>query len=319
MTAKTAKAAEAAASETERQITSVRSFNRFYTRQIGVLQEGYLKGPFSLAEVRVLYELAHQDEPTATAVGRELGLDAGYLSRILRGFQQRDLVQTRPSEADGRQSLLSLTEAGREVFGDLDERAREDVGALLSRLTGEDRRRLMAAMGTIETLLSERPEPKVPYVLRPHRPGDMGWVVERHGVLYAEEYGWDGGLEALTAEVVARFLKELDPRRERCWIAEREGRNVGCVFLVRASDTVSQLRLLLVEPEARGLGIGRRLIAECIRFARQAGYHRMTLWTNHVLDAARYLYEEAGFQLVHEEAHTHFGPELRGQTWEREL
>ena len=308
-----------AESESERQIRSVRSFNRFYTRQIGVLQEGYLQGPFSLAEVRVLYELAHQGEPTASAVGRELGLDAGYLSRILRRFQERGFVETRPSEADGRQSLLRLTPAGREAFGVLDERAWEDVGALLARLTPEDRRRLTEAMRTIATLLGDRPEPKVPYVLRAHQPGDMGWVVERHGVLYAEEYGWNGGLEALTAEVVARFLQELDPRRERCWIAEREGTNVGCVFLVKDSDTVARLRLLLVEPAARGLGIGRRLVEECIRFSRQAGYRRMVLWTNHVLNAARHLYEEAGFKLTHEEAHQKFGPDLVGQTWELEL
>jgi len=305
--------------EPDRQVASIRSFNRFYTRQIGVLDEGYLQGPFSLTEVRVLYELAHQAEITAAALGKTLGLDAGYLSRILRAFQQRGLVASRPSPSDARQHLLELTAAGRETFRPLDERAREDVGAMLARLTPADRRRLVEAIHTIEALLGGAPSPPVPYLLRPHQPGDMGWVVQRHGVLYAQEYGWDEQFEALVAEIVAQFLQNLDPRRERCWIAERDGANVGCIFLVQESATVGKLRLLLVEPAARGLGIGRRLVQECLRFARQVGYRKVNLWTNDVLHAARHLYEEAGFRLVQEEPHHSFGQDLVGQTWEVDL
>lgn len=299
-----------------RRVGDVRHFNRFWTRQIGVLREEYLESPFSLTEVRVLYELAHGEETTASELGEELGLDAGYLSRILRGFEKHGLIHKRPSEADGRRRLLRLTDRGREAFAPLDARSRSEIGAMLGGISITGQERLVGAMRTIERLLSARPEPVVPYLLRPHQPGDMGWVVHRHGVLYAREYGWDERFEALVAEIVAKFIQQYDPRLERCWIAERDGEIVGCVFLVGESEEIAKLRLLLVEPEARGLGIGSRLVEECIRFARQAGYLKLTLWTNDVLNSARRIYEGMGFQLVHEKPHHSFGHDLVGQTWE---
>jgi DNA-binding MarR family transcriptional regulator/ribosomal protein S18 acetylase RimI-like enzyme len=300
-------------------VQAVRRFNRFYTRKIGVLEEGLLKSPFSLTEVRVLYELAHRDKPTAAELARDLGLDGGYLSRILRGFEGRGLIGKQPSEADARQSLLELTEEGRRVFAPLDARTNEEVGALLANLPVPEQRRLVEAMHAVERLLGGRPEARTPYLLRPPQPGDMGWVIYRHGAVYAQEYGWDERFEALVAEVVTQFLRANDPKRERCWIAERDGENVGSVFLVKQSDEVAKLRLLLVEPAARGLGIGRRLVQECVRFGRRAGYRLITLWTNDQLHAARHLYEEAGFRLVREEPHNHFGHGLVGQTWELAL
>ena len=297
-------------------VGEVRRFNRFWTRQIGVLREGYLESPFSLTEVRVLYELAHREETTAGELGEELGLDAGYLSRILSGFQKHGLIRKRPSEADGRRRLLRLTERGREAFAPLEARSRSEIGAMLGGMSIAGQERLVEAMRAIERLLSFRPDPAVPYLLRPPQPGDMGWVVHRHGVLYAREYGWDERFEALVAGIVAKFIQQYDPRVERCWIAERDGEVVGCVFLVRESEEVAKLRLLLVEPEARGLGIGSCLVEECIRFARQAGYLKITLWTNDVLNSARRIYEAMGFQLVHEKPHRSFGHDLVGQTWE---
>lgn len=302
-------------------VQAVRRFSRFYTRQIGVLHEGLLGGPLSLAESRVLYELAQRGTTTAARLAGELGLDRGYLSRILRGFEARDLIERRPSDTDGRQSLLSLTGAGREAFAAIDVRAREEVEAMLEALGAAERRCLVAALGTAEALLggSGRPDREAAWVLRPHRPGDMGWVVHRHGVLYAQEYGWDERFEALVAEIVARFIEAFDPGRERCWIAERDGAPVGSVFLVRQSDEVAKLRLLYVEPDARGLGIGRRLVDECIGFARQVDYRWVTLWTNDVLVAARRIYQQAGFRLVGEERHRSFGHDLVGEHWELEL
>ncbi len=300
-------------------VEAVRRFNRFYTRQIGVLRDGLLSSPFSLAEARVLYELAHREKPAASELGRELGLDAGYLSRILRGFEKRGLIEKGPSETDGRQSLLWLTEQGREAFALLNARSRDEIGAMLSGLPTAQQDRLTEAMRTIESLLGIPPEQKASYLLRPPQPGDMGWVVNRHGVLYAREYGWDERFEALVAEIVATFIRNYDPKRERCWIAEKDGENVGSVFLVASSKTVAKLRLLLVEPKARGLGIGARLVGECVRFARQADYRKITLWTNDVLYAARHIYEAAGFRLVHEEPHHSFGHDLNGQTWELKL
>ena len=300
----------------DRRVGEVRRFNRFWTRQIGVLREGYLESPFSLTEVRVLYELAHREETTASELGEELGLDAGYLSRILGGFEKHGLIHKRPSEADGRRRLLRLTKRGREAFAPLEARSRSEIGAMLGGMSIAGQERLVKAMRAIERLLSGRPDPVVPYLLRPHRPGDMGWVVHRHGVLYAREYGWDEHFEALVAEIVAKFIQQYDPRLERCWIAERDDEIVGCVFLVRESEEIAKLRLLLVEPEARGLGIGSRLVEECIRFARQAGYLKITLWTNDVLNSARRIYEAMGFQLVHEKPHRSFGHDLVGQTWE---
>ncbi|HEX7127706.1 MAG TPA: GNAT family N-acetyltransferase [Thermodesulfobacteriota bacterium] len=303
----------------DRRIDAVRRFNRFYTQTIGALHEGHLRSPFSLTQARVLYELAHRHEPTAAALAADLGLDAGYLSRILRGFERKGLIVRRPSQTDGRQSLISLTARGREAFAPLDAGAREEVGALLRRLTEAEQGRVVEAMQTIEGLLGPEPASRAPYVLRPHRPGDMGWVVQRHGALYAQEYGWDETFEALVAEIVAKFVRHSDPKRERCWIAEKDGENVGSVFVVQQSKTVAKLRLLLVEPKARGLGLGSRLVDECVRFARQVGYRKLTLWTNDVLHAARRIYERAGFRLVHRERHHSFGHDLVGETWDLAL
>lgn len=304
----------------DRSVAAMRGFNRFYTKQIGVLQEGLLDSPFSLTESRVLYELAHRDRPTATELGNELALDPGYLSRILRKFEQQGLIEKLPSESDGRQTLLSLTPVGRAAFAPLDERSRGQVGDFLARLSVDDQRRLMAAMRTITGLLSEQAEDQIaPYVLRPHRPGDMGWVVHRQALLYAQEYGWDETFEALVAEIVAKFVQLFDPKRERCWIAERDGEIVGSIFLVKESETVAKLRLLYVEKKMRGQGLGRHLVKECIAFARSVGYRKMILWTNDILGAARHLYEEAGFWLIQEERHHSFGKDLVGQYWELDL
>lgn len=303
----------------DRRVRAVRRFNRFYTGRIGVLQEGYLASPFGLTEVRVLYELAHRDDATAGELARELGLDPGYLSRILRGFVRRGLVAKESSRVDGRQRLLRLTPAGRDAFAPLQERSRAEIRGLLDRLPAADQERVVAAMATVEGLLDARPEPAIPYLLRPPRPGDMGWVVGRHGALYADEYDWDERFEGLVAGIVAAFVADRDPRRERCWIAERDGEPVGSVFLVRQTEEVAKLRLLLVEPAARGLGIGGRLVEECVRFARAAGYRTLTLWTNDVLHAARHLYERAGFRMVAAAPHHSFGHDLVGQTWELAL
>jgi DNA-binding MarR family transcriptional regulator/GNAT superfamily N-acetyltransferase len=300
----------------DRRVGVVRSFNRFWTRQIGVLREGYLESRFSLTEVRVLFELARCEETTASELGGELGLDAGYLSRLLGNFEKDGLIHKRPSEADGRRSLLRLTERGRETFAPLDARSRSDIGAMLGSLSVAEQDRLVGAMSTIEGLLTE---PEGTYLLRPHESGDMGWVVHRHGILYAGEYGWDERFEALVAQIVAKFIQEYDPKREHCWIAERDGENVGCVFLVRESEEIARLRLLLVEPQVRGLGIGSRLVEECVRFARRAGYRKIMLWTNDVLYAARHIYQGVGFRIVHEEPHHSFGHDLVGQTWELKL
>ena len=303
----------------DERVAAVRRFNRFYTPRIGLLEEGYLKSPFSLSEARVLYELVHRERTMASELGRDLGLDAGYLSRILRRFEKQKFLVRSTGEADGRQRHLTLTAKGRSAFAPLGRRSREDIGAMLGGLPGPEQGRLVDAMRTIEQLLGARSEPRVPYLLRSHRPGDMGWVVHRHGVLYAEEYGFDERFEALVAEIAARFIHRFDARREHCWIAEREGANVGSVFLVRRSTTVAQLRLLLVEPSTRGLGIGARLVDECIRFARQKGYRKITLWTNSVLVAARHIYEKAGFRLTASERHRSFGQALIGETWDLRL
>jgi DNA-binding MarR family transcriptional regulator/GNAT superfamily N-acetyltransferase len=300
----------------DRRVGVVRRFNRLWTHRIGVLREGFLESEFSLTEVRVLYELAHRQETTASELGEELGLDAGYLSRILRGFEKRGLIHKSPSEADGRRKLLRITERGREVFAPLDERSRADIGAMLGGMSIEEQDLLVGAMRTIERLLGARSGPEVPFLLRTHWAGDMGWVVHRHGVLYAREYGWDERFEALVAEIVAKFIQHYDPKLERCWIAERDGEIVGSVFIVKQSEKIAKLRLLLVEPKARGLGIGSSLVEECIRFARQVGYLKITLWTNDVLHTARRIYERVGFRLVYEEPHHSFGHDLVGQTWE---
>ncbi|WP_431862480.1 bifunctional helix-turn-helix transcriptional regulator/GNAT family N-acetyltransferase [Azospirillum sp.] len=302
-----------------RRIEAVRRFSRFYTRKVGVLHEGLLGSPFSLAEARVVYELAHHETTTANELCEELELDAGYLSRILRGFEQRGLISKQPSPADARQNLLALTAEGQEAFARLNDRSRFEIADMLGTLSDADQERLVDAMRVVEDLLGGRPPRKVPYILRPPRPGDMGWVIERHGTLYAQEYGWDESFEALVAEIAAGFIRNYDPKRERCWIAEMDGRNVGSVFVVKASDDVAKLRMLIVDPSARGLGLGHRLVDECLRFARQAGYRRMTLWTNSILLAARGIYVKAGFELVASEPYHSFGKDLVSETWERDL
>lgn len=296
-------------------VDAVRSFNRFFTRKIGVLQEGLLHSPHSLTEVRVLFEIANQDKPSASGLSRELGLDPGYLSRILARLEQEGLLYKVRSEKDGRRRLLSLTNKGKEAFALLDSRSREEVSEMLQDLSDREQRQLLEAMQTIENILDRGFKFSEPFFLRPPEPGDMGWVVHRHGVLYAKEYGWDERFEALVARIVADFTDNYDPARERCWIAEMGGEIVGCVFVVKESNTAAKLRLLLVEPKARGLGLGSRLVEECIRFARRSGYESLTLWTNSVLEAARYIYEKHGFQLVEEEEHHSFSKDLVGQNW----
>jgi DNA-binding MarR family transcriptional regulator/GNAT superfamily N-acetyltransferase len=300
-------------------ITAVRRFNRSYTQKIGVLGERLLDSPFSLTEARILYELAHRERPTATELCRELDLDPGYLSRILGGFRRRGLLVRAASDTDRRQIHLSLSDAGQAAFAPLDNRSRDEIAALLARLPEPEQRRLVAAMAEIERLLGPPSAPREPYLLRPPVPGDIGWVISRHGALYAQEYGFDWRFEALVAEIAAEFVAEFEPRRECCWIAERDGEPVGSVFLVKESEQIAKLRLLLVEPAARGLGIGARLVAETIRFARRSGYQKITLWTQSLLVAARYIYETAGFRLVASEPHHSFGYDLVGEHWELAL
>lgn len=300
-------------------IETIRRFNRFYTKQIGVLHEGLLKSQFPLTEARVLYELAQQGETTATALGSELGLDAGYLSRIVGNFERQGLLQKAPSPNDGRQNLLQLTTAGQAEFARLNERSQAEIGTMLTTLTESDQQRLVEAMQAIASILEPKAAAHPPYLLRPHQPGDMGWVVHRHAVLYTQEYGWDEQFEALVAEIVAKFIQHFDPKWERCWLVEMNGEIVGSVFLVKQSEEVAKLRLLYVEPKARGLGIGKRLVEECIRFAKRTGYRKITLWTNSILTAARGIYSNAGFQLVHGETHHSFGHDLVGETWELDL
>lgn len=300
-------------------IQTVRRFSRFYTARLGTLQEGLLNSRLSLAEARLLYEIATSDLPAASALATRLHLDPGYVSRLMARLQQRGLIRRRRSAADARQSLISLTTAGRKEFSTLDRRSSEEVAALLRPLSPEQRRRLMHAMGTVETLLDPAPPPNSsPFVLRTHRPGDIGTVIHRHGLLYAQEYGWDERFEALVARVAADFIDHYDPTCERCWIAERDGEFLGCVFLVRerSAERTARLRLLLVEPSARGLGLGRVLVRQCSQFARQAGYQRIVLWTNSVLDAARHIYESEGYHLLREQEHESFGKKLTSQDWE---
>jgi DNA-binding MarR family transcriptional regulator/GNAT superfamily N-acetyltransferase len=311
----------ALSTDLDRRVEAVRRFNRFYTRKIGVLGEGLLDSPYTLTQARVLYELAHRERPTASDLVKDLGLDPGYLSRILRGFEKHGLLARAPSTEDARQRHLTLTPQGRKAFASLDRITRQQIAALLSPLSEPQQTQIETAMQQIEGVLGDDAPTPVPagYRLRPHRPGDMGWVVHRHGALYAAEYGWDESFEALVAEIVAGFIKHFDPTRERCWIAEGEGQILGSVFLVQDSPAVAKLRLLLVEPAARGLGLGRRLVEECIDFARRTGYRRIRLWTNRNLAAARHLYERLGFQLVESEPHRSFGHDLVGETWELTL
>jgi len=306
-------------------IAALRAFNRFYTRRIGVLQDRLLATRFSLGESRLLYELAHSPGTTAAALGRELELDTGYLSRLLAGLRERGLIKAQRSASDGRQTLLTLTAAGRRAFAPLDQRSHEQVATLLSPLAEAQQRELLAAAGRIQTLLGDAAA--APLALRPHRAGDIGWVIARHGALYADEFGWDMRFEALVARIAADFIDRFDATREACWIAERAGTPLGCVFLVQARDDgsgavepgVAQLRLLLVEPGARGLGVGKRLVDECTAFARSAGYARIRLWTNSLLLAARGIYAKAGYRLIASEAHESFGHALVGEIWELPL
>jgi DNA-binding MarR family transcriptional regulator/ribosomal protein S18 acetylase RimI-like enzyme len=306
------------ASDVPDRVDQVRRFNRFYTRQIGVLDEGFLRSPFSLAEGRVLYELAHSRGLLATQVGNALGLDAGYLSRILARFESSGLVKKQRSKVDGRQQTLTLTSTGKRALAGLDAASREGMRAVLEPMARFDRWRLIDAMQSIERLLTPEPDQSPPFTLRQYQAGDMGWVLERHGALYFQEYGWDIRCEALFAEVVTNFLQHYDPSHERCWIAERRGARVGSIFLVRHPERpgVAKLRLLLVEPEARGLGVGRALVRACTEFARACGYHTITLWTQSILLAARRLYAEEGYTKVHEAPHASFGPDLVEEVWE---
>ena len=303
----------------DQRVTAVRRFNRFYTQKIGVVREGYLNSPYSLAEARVLYELGARERPSASELARDLGFDPGYLSRIVARFAKRKLVVSERSAADRRVSHLVLTDKGKAAFARVNARSRHEIGEWLGTLPAKDQERLVGAMHTIEGLLDARPEAKTPYLIRLHQPGDIGWVVSRHGALYAEEYGWDETFEALVAEITAKFVRRFDARRERCWIAEKDGENVGSVFLVKKTATVAQLRLLIVDPKARGLGIGHRLVDECIAFARRVGYRKIILWTNDILHAARRIYESRGFRLLEEEKHHSFGVDLVGQIWELKL
>jgi DNA-binding MarR family transcriptional regulator/GNAT superfamily N-acetyltransferase len=304
------------------QVERMRQFNRFYTQKIGLLEGSRLYDPFSLAETRVLYELAHRDRVTASDLARDLGMDAGYLSRMLRGFEKQGLVTRRAASEDARQSLLRITAAGRRAFAPQEEVSRRVLRPLLEKLPPAERARLVAAMETITTLLgSDAAVPDKPrFTLRPHRPGDIGWMIQKHGELYAAEYGWDASFEALAAEVGMQFLRDFDPEWERAWIAELDsGERVGCVFLIRKSATVAKLRVLIVDPKARGLGVGKALVNACIDFAREKGYRKITLWTNSILTAARGIYEKAGFTLVKSERHDSFGQQLIGETWDLRL
>ena len=301
----------------EQRITAVRRFSRFYTRQLGLLRESLVATRFSLTEARVLYELAHREQVTASALAAELDLDHGYLSRILRGFGEEGLLKKVPAPDDRRQSLITITAKGRKAFAPLNQGSHDQVAELLGSLSDAEQARVVGAMATVESLLGDKQDP--PIVLRPHRPGDMGWVTSANATLYAQEYGWDMSYEALVARITADFIDNFDARRERCWIAEIDGERVGSVFVVRKTDAIAKLRLLIIDPKARGRGLGKRLVEECLRFAREAGYSSMTLWTQSCLTAARGIYARAGFKLVAEEPHHSFGVDLVGETWEREL
>jgi DNA-binding MarR family transcriptional regulator/GNAT superfamily N-acetyltransferase len=299
-------------------VATVRDFNRFYTNVIGVLRGGLLDTPYTLTEARVIFELAQRDAMEATELRRELDIDAGYLSRILSRFATDGLIGRQRSGADARRQVIRLTAAGRQAYAILDERSGTEITSMLDRLGGERRQRLAGAMATIREVLGEAPRPRA-YLIRPPRPDDLGWVIARNGATYAEEYGWDVTYEALVARIVADYAADRDPRREAAWIAELDGSPVGCVFCVRRDEETAQLRLLLVEPAARGLGIGGRLVDECLAFAKQAGYRRIMLWTNDVLAEAGRVYVRAGFVLRDEERHHSFGHDLVGQTWWKDL
>jgi DNA-binding MarR family transcriptional regulator/GNAT superfamily N-acetyltransferase len=300
-------------------VAALRRFNRFYTQRIGILREGWVSSPFTLAQARVLYELIQRDRPTATELANDLALDPGYLSRILRDFETAGLIRREVSKTDGRRSFLLVTERGRRKFAPVEAQSVSEVRGLLDPLALADRTKLVEATRTIEQVLGGEPQPNPTYTLRPPRPGDMGWIVSRHAVLYAQEYGWTDPFEGLCAQIVADFVNKFDAQRERCWIAETGGANAGCVMLVKDTDEVARLRLLLVEPSARGLGIGGRLVDECVQFARAAGYRKITLWTHSVLLPARHLYRQAGFQLVSSEPRHSWGQDVVSEIWDLPL
>ena len=305
----------------QQRIGAVRRFNRFYTRQIGVLRKTYLDSPYSLGEMRVLYEIAPGDGPTASDIGRALDLDAGYLSRVLRNFEKRGLITRKASATDARQSHLALTARGRKTFDPIEKRSQDDVADMLRGLKSDQQARLVAAMETIEALLAETPaaKSKPAYVLREPRYGDFGWIVARHAELYAQEYNWTEPFEGLCAQIVADFVNNYDAKRERCWIATMNGENVGCVMLVKDSAEVARIRLLLVDPKARGLGLGARLTDEALSFARQVGYKKITLWTHSILTAARHVYEKAGFTLTSSEQKHSWGEDVVAEYWDLDL
>ena len=306
-------------SVTPEQINAVRRFNRFFTRKIGVLREGLLHSPYSLTEARIIFELAVQGRLTPSDLCRELGLDPGYVSRTLNKLNQQNIIEKIRSDSDGRQRLISLTGEGEKVAGMLSQRSNEEAGEMLAGLAPEERTRFLDAMNVIQTILDSGLKYSEPFYIRNHEPGDLGWVIRRHGLLYSQEYGWDERFEAFVAEVCADFINNYNPQKERCWIAEMNGRQVGSVFCKMETADVAKLRMLLVDPSARSLGLGRRLVDECLRFAKRTGYKKITLWTNDILTAAARIYREKGFSLVREEPHQSFGKDLVGQYWELQL
>jgi DNA-binding MarR family transcriptional regulator/N-acetylglutamate synthase-like GNAT family acetyltransferase len=303
----------------EPHISAVREFNRFYTQKIGVLRAGLLDTDYTLTEVRVLYEIAHRQRPLASDLVRDLALDAGYLSRILAKFARRGWLKRERSGEDARKAHLHLTAKGRATFQALHIRSRDEIGALLAPLPPEQQVKLQGHLQNVQSLLGAQPVRNGDLQLREHRAGDMGWIVQQHGELYAQEYGWNTDFEALVAEICGKFLREFASTGERCWIAERNGIRVGCIMLVRHSRTIAKLRLLLVDPSQRGMGVGNRLVEECLAFARAAGYRKVTLWTQSILSAARKLYEGHGFRKVAAQPHESFGAKLIAETWELTL
>ena len=301
-------------------IAAVRRFNRFYTQHLGVLRDGYLDSPFSLTQARVLYEIRERGkgtgQTTATEIGRDLGLDAGYLSRLVAQFEKSGLIRKERSPSDGRQSFLSITAMGRKAMDLLEQRTVRQVGDVLHRLSDPEQDRLVCAMRAVERMIAPEAPAKPEIALREPKPGDLGWIVARHGTLYAEEYGWGENFEGLCAQIVAEFAANYDARRERCWIAEMDGENVGSVFLVKDTDEIARIRLLLVDPVARGCGLGTRLTDECVRFAKAAGYRGITLWTHSVLTAARHVYSKAGFTLTSSEKRKSFGKQVVSEIWD---
>ena len=311
------------AQDRQRRIAAVRRFNRFYTRQLGVLRKNFLDSPYSLGEARVLDEIASSNAPTASEIGRALDLDAGYLSRTLRSFERRGLIARLPSPNDARQSRLVLSRRGRQAFAPLQRRSQHQAGDLLGKLSAAQQARLIGAMTTIEGLLdapaADAPAKRRPYILRAPKPGDFGWIVKRHAELYAEEYGWVAPFEGVCAQIVADFVNKFDKKRERCWIAETDGEKVGSIMLAKDSNEIARIRLLLVDPKARGLGLGAQVTDECIRFARRAGYKNITLWTHSVLTVARHIYQKAGFRLMRSERHCSWGKPVISEHWDLEL